>query len=71
MYGGVNGSLDYYLWALALSMGSRYKPRPMHTAGGYDVSSFYSPRKVGEAVAAPAGSPVATTMRYAPIETEN
>ena len=46
MYGGVNDSLDYHLWALALSMGSRYKPRQMHTADGYDVSSFYSLRQV-------------------------
>ena len=45
MYGDVNDSLDYHLWALALSMGSRYKPRPVHTSSGYDVSSFYSLRR--------------------------
>ena len=48
MVGDVNDSLDYHLWALALSMGLRYKSRPMHTPGGYDVSSLYSLRKVGE-----------------------
>ena len=64
----VNDSLDYHLWALALSMGSRYTPRPMHTSSGYDVSSFYSLRQVGGTVAAPAGSPAATTMRYAHVE---
>ena len=68
MFGDVNGSLDYHLWALALSVGSRYKPRPMHTAGGYDVSSFYSLWQVGETVAAPAGSPAATATRYAHVK---
>ena len=37
MFGDVNDSLGYHLWALALSMGLRYKPRPMHTPDGYDV----------------------------------
>ena len=45
MFGDMNGSLDYHLWALALSMGLRYKPRPMHTPGGYDVSGFCSLRE--------------------------
>ena len=66
--GDVNDSLDYHLWALALSMGLRYKSRPMHTPGGYDVSSFYSLRKVGEIMAAPAGSPPAITKRYAQVK---
>ena len=45
MFGDVNDSLDYHLWALAfLMMGLRYKPRPMHTPDGYDVSGFYSLR---------------------------
>ena len=68
MFGDVDDSLDYHLWALALSMGLRYKPRPMHTSGGYGVSSFYSLRKVGEIVAAPAGSPPAITPRYAQVK---
>ena len=68
MFGDVNDSLDYHLWALALSMGLRYKPRPMHTPGGYDVSSFYSLRQVGEIMAAPAGSPPAITTRYAQVK---
>ena len=68
MFGDVNDSLDYHLWALALSMGLRYKPRPMHTPDGYDVSSFYSLRQVGGIVAAPAGSPPAITTRYAQVK---
>ena len=48
MLGDANSSLDYHLWALALSMGSRYKPRPMHTPGGYDASSCCCLRQVGE-----------------------
>ena len=54
--------------ALALSMGLRYKPRPMHTLGGYDASSFYSLRQVEEIVAAPVGSPPAITTRHAQVK---
>ena len=68
MVGDVNDPLDYHLWALALTMGLRYKPRPMHTSGGYDASSFYSLRKIGEIMAAPAGSQPATTKRYAQVK---
>ena len=68
VFGDVNDSLDYHPRALALSMGLRYKPRPMHTPGGYDVSGLYSLRKVGEIMAAPAGSPPAITKRYAQMK---
>ena len=68
MVGDVNDSLDYHLWALSLSMGVRYKPRPMHTPSGYDVSSLYSLRQVGEIVAAPIGSHPATVTRYAQVK---
>ena len=69
MYGGVvNDSLDYHLWPLALSMGSRYKPRPMHTVAGYDSSSLYSLRQIRTTVVAPMGSTAATATRYAHVK---
>ena len=56
--------LDYHSWALALVLGAEYKARPMNTPASYDVSAFYSLRKVGQYRPPPAAAAAATVARY-------
>ena len=66
LYGDVTNCLEYHLWALTLVMGTEYKARPMHTSASYDVSAFYSLRKVGQIHPPPrAAAAAATVARYA------
>ena len=65
LYGDVTNGLDYHLWALALVMNTEYKARPMNTTASYDVSAYYTLRKVGQIRLAPAASSEATAARYA------
>ena len=64
LYGDVTNGLDYHIWALALVLGTEYKARLMHTSASYDVSTFYSLRKIGQ-IRLPPAAAAATVARYA------